>query len=183
MDAYIEHRSVASFFTGPVSISLLDAEVRATPGISTVFHGIVLAGSDDCGFAFESEPSVGEKALLDAICLEHPTLDSYKAAKLEALGVQVTGYLYSRYDTQRRESLLMHFPLALHEGKANRAGLIQQAMDWTAALHALYVSKGGEVLAATTHAEVDAVVIDLEAFEVANPDPHVTIPAVILTPD
>lgn len=181
---HTEHRTISvDFTTANVQANVLDAEIRNAAGITTELLGVTVRSAlDNCDIVFNDEPSASELTVLRVILLAHPTpvnLDAYKLVKGEEMGTAITTYLYARYDQGRRESLVMHYQLALAKGLFNRASKIQEALDWVEALHLHYADKITAIASGVTQAEVDAVVPGLEAWELLNPDPHVTIRQVI----
>ena len=125
------------------------------------------------------EMTAGEKTAKDA-----ELLDVVRKTTLARLGVIVETYVAEHYDDGAQKSLLALLEDARNSTPAlpNRAAYIQGSLDWVKSVLTYYVGKGGEIFAAPTFSDVEAVIWDFPAM-FDGTDPGVTIPGALSIPD
>jgi hypothetical protein len=117
------------------------------------------------------EDQVEEMDELEKAALDSALLAKAKADAKEACGLSFTSMLYSHYSQESQQSLSTYLSEARHNGLANRAAYILQALGWIDATLTAYYAKKDEIDAAADLDEVAAAsVFDWSAVEAADPE-------------
>jgi len=108
-------------------------------------------------------------------------LATYKVTHIVAIKAEIDAALEALYPALDLSSLLALYNDARADGLVNREAYLKTLRDWTRQLYPIFYTARNAAMAATTHAEVDAVTINLTSWIAANPG--VTYEAAIAIPN
>lgn len=100
------------------------------------------------------------------------TFDENAVAKLDQMDVEVTAYIYARYDRETQSSFALMYVRAVNGGnKPNRVVYLAAAIDWLEdSVMSHFYTKKTAILAAADQTALDAVTWDFSQFDAADPE-------------
>lgn len=96
-------------------------------------------------------------------------LSVVQAAWLKALGAEITKFIEARYSVPVQSSMNLLMTEATSKGWTGRVTEVQKGITWLTQCLDEYYDKKAEVLAATTVAEVEAIALDTDTLDAADP--------------